>query len=556
MGILCSAPARRLVVDHTRLDLQPGPERLVDLGNVDVKGSTLKNAVEAHGWIGVILSVPLFIVFWTGSVTLFFPELSRWSALPLAPTTSAEQVAPPLRSILEEKLHGLPRPLSARVSLTLPGEGSSLLKLFVPLDKSKSKTGEDHAHLLIDPSTGRTLAKDDPFQFAYFIYELHYNLKIPQGLYIVGVVTLFFLVMLMTGIVIQFRILVRDFFRYGHDKGPRMRSHDLHTVAGVITLPFATMYALTGLMLNLGVLFYAPATMLGYAGDESAMMTDAGFARPGGKSTGRAFPAPDLEALIARVEEEHSTKIFRLSFQNYGDESAFIRLSGLRNEGFGRRKDHYYEVATGTFPAEFNSSEPNTFRDGVTSLDALHMGKFGGPGVRFLFFVLGVGVCAMIIFGNILWLVKREKKLTEFRRSYALIRGLTVGGCTGAVVATFFGFTLERLLPLQLTARAELVEVAFAVTLCSSVIAGFSVKRVTKFLAFSAYLSVGLLGLLILSDLAFFSAQLFNFRPGHRSALPVTVGLALSAALLFWLGRGTFRTSTWAARPSKRSTDQ
>ncbi len=90
-----------------------------------------------------------------------------------------------------------------------------------------------------------------------------------------------------------------------------MRAHDLHTVAGVVTLPFALMYALTGLMLNLGILFYAPAVMLAYSGDESAMMTDAGFARPQRRWTGRAFPTPDLEQLIASVEREHSAKLFR-----------------------------------------------------------------------------------------------------------------------------------------------------------------------------------------------------------------------------------------------------
>jgi len=519
-----------------------------------VKESTLKNAIEAHGWVGVILSVPLFIVFWTGSVTLFYPELSRWAALSLTPQASIQQQGPELTALVEEKLSELPRKPQARISLTLPGESSPLLELFVPLDKSKSKTGEDHAHLLIDPTTGRTVAEDDPFQFAYFIYELHYNLKIPQGLYLVGVVTLFFLVMLMTGIVIQFRILVRDFFRYRHDKGPRMRSHDLHTVAGVVTLPFAVMYALTGLMLNLGILFYAPATLLAYAGDESAMMKDSGFARPQRKWTGRAFATPDLEALIARVEREHSVRLFRLSFQNYGDESAFIRLSGMRNDGFGRRKDLYYEVATGAFPPEYNAKSPNTFRDGVTSLDALHMGKFGGPGVRFAFFLLGVGVCAMIVFGNILWLIKREKKLAAFRKSMAVIRGLTVGGCTGVVVATILGFTLERVLPVHLSARSELIEAAFVAVLCANTVAGFFIKRATKFLAYSAYLSAALHGVLIVSDLALVGPQLFV--QGRGSALPVSLGLTISAVLLLWLGRGALRTSAWAARPSKRSASQ
>ena len=47
-----------------------------------MKSETLKSAINAHGWVGLIISLPLFIVFWAGAITFFQPELEQWATLP------------------------------------------------------------------------------------------------------------------------------------------------------------------------------------------------------------------------------------------------------------------------------------------------------------------------------------------------------------------------------------------------------------------------------------------------------------------------------------------
>ena len=50
-----------------------------------MKASTIRQATEGHGWLGLFLSVPLFMIFWAGAMTLFQPEITRWATLPHFP---------------------------------------------------------------------------------------------------------------------------------------------------------------------------------------------------------------------------------------------------------------------------------------------------------------------------------------------------------------------------------------------------------------------------------------------------------------------------------------
>ncbi len=497
---------------------------------------TIKNAVEAHGWVGVVVSVPLFIIFWAGAITLFHPEVSTWSVLPLRTAASSPPAAakPSLLAVVEDRLAAVEHDPEKPIFVRLPSDHSPFLEVRVPL--AKAEGGEERAEFIIDPESGETLATGHPFELSGFLYALHYNLKLPQGLYIVGLVTLFFMVLLMTGLVIQLKLLFKHFFLYRHDKGKRMRTYDLHSVTGVVTLPFALLYSLTGLMFNLNILFYLPVLMLAYGGDQVAMMKDAGFSRVNEKPAGVAAEMPALEPLIHRVQREHDAKVLGLNLMNFGDRDAIIRLTGVK-QGFGERVDVHYEVKSGTFPERMNVTEANTFSSVVMPLFMLHMGKFGGPGVRFIFFVLSVAICGMIIAGNVLWLIKRESKLAEFPRSYGVIRGLTLGACTGTIVATCAAFLLERTLPTAFDARATIVQWAFFVVLAGVSVLGFFVRDIRAFLGRSALASAALCGAVVVVDMLVYRAQIATlWRDGDLATGAVTIGLALTMAFFAWLG--------------------
>lgn len=43
---------------------------------------TLNNLTESHGWIGIIISGLLFLIFLAGSISLFRYEIYQWSVAP------------------------------------------------------------------------------------------------------------------------------------------------------------------------------------------------------------------------------------------------------------------------------------------------------------------------------------------------------------------------------------------------------------------------------------------------------------------------------------------
>ncbi|AFJ02944.1 iron-regulated membrane protein [Methylophaga frappieri] len=515
-----------------------------------MKTGTVKNALEAHGWVGLFISVPLFIVFWAGAVTLFYPEVQRWSAMPHFPLTQQNERID-LSTLLEKKIAEHDVDPTHPISIYLPSDHSPYLNLELPVHPTHEgdDTGDEdhhHRHLMIDPVSGETLSQSEPFQLANFLNRLHFSLKLPQGLYLVGIVTFFFLVLVFTGILIQLRNLVKNFFLYRHQKPIRPKMNDLHTVVGVISLPYGLMYALTGVMFNLSIIFQITTVMMLYQGDMQTMMQDAGFDRPTSSRVEVIHEMPDLDTLLQQVATENNLTVRSVHLENYGDAGALIGFSGLENGSFSRSVDRYYQVASDTFPDALNPDQPNLFMDGVTLLFSLHMANFAGVDLRLLYFLLAIGVCAMIVAGNVLWMAKRQQ--ASYSRINAVMRGLTLGGTMGAVVATAVAFFLERALPVDLLARADWMMSGFGITLLLAVLLAYVNPDYKRYLANSCLLTAAVLLLTVSLDVFNFSTVIVAlWQSGYVQVAAVSMGLFLSAVLMAWLGLRLLKTSQSAA---------
>lgn len=414
-----------------------------------MKSETIRNATEAHGWVGLVISVPLFIIFWAGAVTLFYPEVHRWSSMPHFPLENTEERVN-ISALVAEKLDQDDVDSSRNLFVRLPSEHSPYMEMHIPVldDPSEIEAAREsaqaagtassepkpHRHsaeedLAIDPYSGEVLFEDHPFFLADFLNRLHFSLKLPQGLYIVGLVTFFFFVIIITGVVIQLKNLVTHFFLYRH-KRLRYQMNDMHNVVGVISAPYAVMYALTGLMFNLHIVFEIPVLFLKYEGDSQVMIEELGFDRFNEKPANISQEMPDLDALLARTEREYNASIQSLNIHNYGDQNAIVELSGTANEGFSKRVDLLYRVSSDSFPEDINKGD-NLFMDGLTVMFSLHLANFAGVDLRWLYFLIAISICGMIVAGNVLWIVKRQKKHVEYPKTIAVMRALTLGGLYG-----------------------------------------------------------------------------------------------------------------------------
>jgi hypothetical protein len=95
-------------------------------------------------------------------------------------------------------------------------------------------------------------------------------------------------------------------------------------------------------------------------------------------------------------------------------------------------------------------------------LYGLHIGRFGDPLVRALFFLSGLAGCLMVATGLLLWAVKERQKFARTlkqggRVSFGLrlVDGLNVGAVAGLPVAMAAFFWANRLVPVGVAERGE-----------------------------------------------------------------------------------------------------
>lgn len=197
----------------------------------------------------------------------------------------------------------------------------------------------------------------------------------------------------MTGVVIQLKNLVKNFFLYRHNSTARSQMNDIHTVIGVISLPYGLMYAVTGVMFNLSIIFQVTTMLTLYQGDMQTMMEDAGFASYQPELVERAEPMPDLDQLLKQVESQANATVHTITMRNYGDQGALIGFAGMENGSFARSVERFYRVSSDSFPTAMNPQQHNLFTDSVNLLFSLHMANYAGLDLRLLYFLLAIGVC-------------------------------------------------------------------------------------------------------------------------------------------------------------------
>jgi hypothetical protein len=88
----------------------------------------------------------------------------------------------------------------------------------------------------------------------------------------------------------------------------------------------------------------------------------------------------------------------------------------------------------------------------------LHRANFSGIGLRWLYFLSGLGGTVMVGSGLVLWVVKRRARLPDPARPYPgfrIVERLNIGIIAGAPLGIATYFLANRLLPLNMAQRAE-----------------------------------------------------------------------------------------------------
>lgn len=508
------------------------------MGDKEKKNVSISNLIEGHSWLGVVISLVLFLVFWAGSISLFMEEIEYWAEVPHHPID--ERLSDlPLRQIVEKKLTEYDFDADEHLTVIPPNDHSPYYYFYIDLIQKEidgKVVGEEYIGILVDPKTGETIRETGQFHLARFIYILHYNLNLPGGTYMVGIVTLLFFFLIISGIFIHAKKLIRNFFLFRAEGKRRSKLLDIHNVVGVMSLPFTIMYALSGLIFNLAIVYQISFALLLYGGDQTALLSDAGYYTYTESRSGNSIDMARAYSLVDAAANDTNQKLNVVRFYNYGDQNAAVQIISDDREHFAQRNDMYYRVSDGAELFKTDIESYNVLRKGTQVIASLHFGDFAGIDLRLLYFILGLAICGMIVVGNLLWIDKRSLQKNVSEKSIRFVKKLTTGGCTGVVVATAIGFFLERILSVDLTSRPDYIVYSYSLTLLVVGVVAFLINDYRQYIIRFLQMTACILWLTILADWILLSESILRLISMESyTIVSVQLGLFLFSLLCLFV---------------------
>jgi uncharacterized iron-regulated membrane protein len=460
-----------------------------------------ETARQAMAWVhtgfGLVLGYVLMVVFFFGTLSVFDREIDRWAVpetrFAVQPMPSFDRVLAPMYQHLRPDSAELER-IARRVTGELPDAASlPLVSLFAytthrdpvllvgaefgvpnaPLDPA-----DDHLHVhgraQVDPRSGAFLPENRLQIGTDFFYPMHYSLNASPaiiGYWVVGLAAMSMLAALVTGLVIHRRLL-RELFTFRPHKRSQRSTLDLHNLTGVVALPFHFFFALTGLLIFAAIYLPVHDSLLRPLDRQHEVLEAAQTGLPH-EPAGVAAPLASVDAMVAQAKARWAQRgipgeVGFLTIEHMGDLNGYVSIFragsdrvALVGEGI------HFSASTGEILYE--DPAPSAVHAVSEFLTGLHLQHFRHWLLRWLYVLGGLVGCVCIATGFIFFTEKRKRQWAHHApRSLRWVDALAVTAVTGMVLAVLGMLVANRVLPVDLPARAGWEERAFWCTwLCA-----------------------------------------------------------------------------------------
>lgn len=450
-----------------------------------MKASFRQSMAWLHTWSGLLLGWLLLAIFATGLASYFKAEIHTWMRPELhAP---ADPVAAMARGVdwIERNI-----PSVSEISLQAPGPRNPGMEAYWFSD-------DGYGFGMLDPATGSPHVARDTLGGEFF-YRFHFELMLPYpwGRYLAGAAAMTMLIAIVSGIITHKRIF-KDFFTFRPGKGQRSWL-DLHNVLGVLSLPFHLMISFTGLITLMSLLMPA-AVIENYRGDFDAYY--AAFDQAAQVSpAGVAAPLTAIEPVLRDAAQRWSDSLSAVRIVAAHDTASRIVVERRLAGRVGYRPDALvYDGVTGRFVAAV--PRPGAVVATEETLYGLHMGRFSGALLRWLYALSGLTGYAMIATGLILWVVKRRPRHGTLTAANRVIDRLNAGAVAGLPVAMAAFLLANRLLPFAQEGRAGVETEVFVAALVAMLAASLVAPRRSLWIVLMAIAALAFLALPLVNAL-------------------------------------------------------
>lgn len=409
-----------------------------------------------HQWIGLIGGWFLFLIFISGTTSVFDKEITQWmqpelGQYPIEKTISSKALNQSFASWEQYKhIH--------KNLIALPTDRDPYIRVLHFQDNMLQG-------VVIDPQKGNIL----PVRATgggYFIDSLHNNLFI--GRYIGGAIVLIigitFLLVLISGVIIYLPTLIKNaFFIYHKPTTLRFKS-DIHTITGVFFLPFLFIVCISG------ILFLAPR----YMPNE----IPPSISTPQKQMLIKQQP-PELLPLLKKAEMHFNSMPSSIIFTKKeikffeGDQQHIARFKNYIS--FNKETEQPTSSSTSIAPLTLLNK----------TLLGIHTVRAGDILLRIIFAIMGLFSSILIAYGLLFYSQKKRNSQLSTRsipRLYVdkTIEGINIGIIMGSLIAITTLLWLNRLLPVSLTNRIHWEIRGFFITffliICCGIIASLCDK--------------------------------------------------------------------------------
>lgn len=388
-----------------------------------------KWSAKFHLWLGLSVGLLVFVISITGAIYVFKDEVERLirkeviyhkeeniNQKSILPIREMEKL---VQKQVQEKypIHWVDVPLDKKMSYRFnyyeSDPSPEVWNYFQELVVYKTA--------YVNPFTGEVLAVyDEKYSFFNIVKFIHWSflLKSDWGTYVVGIPTLIFFVMLITGIVLWWpknksASKQRFWFRWKDTTKWRRKNYDLHNVLGFYASFVAVVIAITGL-------FYA------FTFIQMAIY----FVFSGGGTTYPDFSNYKTEAPLALRDESTLDKVSKTIEELYPNAYAYSLDLGYEHlddhehpnfEIYVKHLSYSYHKSSSLIFDE-NSGEllhkhdPKDKNFGEKMISAnydIHVGAIFGIWTKILAFVVSLICASLPISGFLIWWGRRIKEKTK-----------------------------------------------------------------------------------------------------------------------------------------------
>ncbi len=365
---------------------------------------TLNMLFILHSWAGVVTGLLLFAVCFSGAVLVFKHEIDFWAnpVLRAVPRASEPVSLDTVMTTLQRAY-----PQAAVETLAPPDAVNPAYMAFLRLDPGDNAS---RTKLALRADTGALIGPVDS-QLGQFIRSLHVFLFFGPR-WIVGFLGVALLVLIGTGIVIH-RKIIAELFTQRWDRSLRVVMSDLHKSAGVWGLAFHLLIAFTGAWLGLAPVFERGFEYAAQAGAQRPAKT------PKPKLTG---PAPAMASLAQMARQASSAvpgfETRYVSLQRWGQPGASARFTGNLSTHLYSTAQLQFDGASGRLTQAHDPRQQGFWSQVNGLMEPLHFGDFGGLGLKWLYFLLGLTPAFLSLSGTLIWLDgRRQRRVTRSARS-------------------------------------------------------------------------------------------------------------------------------------------